>query len=205
MYLFFLLTTLNIFKQKIVATSFLYFLNFFQQKEGSGISPFAAFSGFSKPGSSGNPFTFLKTDVQDGDASSGSISKMEVTQEKNGAATMNEEKSSEMTEAKQMTDSNPEKKKPVRSIEYYRQLQSLNESIMKWMQLHLAKNSCCDFTPVFNDYKKHLDTLNVTYPVKNTDSSNEKYSSMPASFSSEEDSQPKTAKNNNGNLFPYIM
>lgn len=130
---------------------------------------------------------------------------MEVTQEKNGAATMNEEKSSEMTEAKQMTDSNPEKKKPVRSIEYYRQLQSLNESIMKWMQLHLAKNSCCDFTPVFNDYKKHLDTLNVTYPVKNTDSSNEKYSSVPASFSSEEDSQPKTAKNNNGNLFPYIM
>lgn len=178
-------------------------MNFFQQKEGSGISPFAAFGGFSKSTSSANPFNFLKTDVQDGDANSVSISKMEVTTEKNGGATVNEEKSNEfkMTEAKQMTDSNSEKKKPVRSIEYYRQLQSLNESIMKWMQLHLAKNSCCDFTPVFNDYKKHLDTLNVTYPVKNTDSSNAKYSSVQASFSSEEDSQPKTARNNNGILF----
>ena len=175
----------------------------FQLKETSGISPFAAFSGFSKTSSSGNPFNFLKSDVQEGDSNSDNISKMEVSKEKNGGAT-DEEKTNELktTEAKQMTDSTSEKRKPIRSIEYYRQLQSLNESVMKWMQLHLSKNSCCDFTPVFNDYKKHLDTLNVTYPVKN-DSTNIKliHSSIPASFSSEEDSQPKNENKNNGTFF----
>lgn len=76
------------------------------------------------------------------------------------------ESSKMVIDRKHDADSNmSSKSKSMRGIEYYRQLQSLNESVMKWMQLHLSRNACCDFTPVFNDYKKHLDTLNVTYPA----------------------------------------
>lgn len=162
------------------------------------MSPFAAFGGFAKSTSSTstNPFTFLKNDVEAGsDLVSSSISK--VGKKENGNATTNEEKISqkkEETETKSSTDSvTSYKQKPTRSIEYYRQLQSLNESVMKWMQLHLAKNSCCDFTPVFNDYKKHLDTLNVTYPVNSEESCEVKST---GSISTDEDSFPRGSDNN---------
>jgi len=78
---------------------------------------------------------------------------------------MDTKEESQETRANATNLNTPNKMKVTRSIEYYRQLQSLNESVLKWMQLHLAKNACCDFTPVFNDYRKHLDTLNVTYPL----------------------------------------
>lgn len=57
-----------------------------------------------------------------------------------------------------------------RGVEYCKKLRSLNESVLKWMQLHLAKNACSDFTPVFNDYKKHIDTLNMKYPARKVES-----------------------------------
>ncbi|CAL1276530.1 unnamed protein product [Larinioides sclopetarius] len=84
----------------------------------------------------------------------------------NGTTTASNSQEKSSGDTKPSTSDAKSVDKQARSLEYYRQLQSLNESVLKWMQLHLAKNSCCDFTPVFNDYKKHMDTLNVTYPVK---------------------------------------
>lgn len=70
------------------------------------------------------------------------------------------------------------------------------------MQLHVSKNSCCDFTPVFNDYRKHLDTLNFTYPMREKVSV-EKSSSLHASASTDEDSLPKNA-NFSGKYFFFL-
>ncbi|XP_054712462.1 nuclear pore complex protein Nup50-like [Uloborus diversus] len=82
-----------------------------------------------------------------------------------------EKKTEHSMDANQSSATSVSKGKPARSIDYFRQLQSLNESVLKWMELHFSKNACCDFTPVFNDYKKHLDTLNLTYPFRKKESS----------------------------------
>lgn len=167
-----------------------------------GISPFAAFSGFTKSTSGSNPFSFLKNNTEASDRPFSSP--MNKDKKENGNAVTTEEKTSSdtgSTKIKEVTDSGaPDKQKLTRSIEYYRQLQSLNESVMKWMQLHLAKNSCCDFTPVFNDYKKHLDTLNVTYPVKSKEDSEGKCESVKSPGSTKEDTFLKKS-NDTGKCF----
>lgn len=140
-------------------------------KEGtaSGSSPFAAFSGFSSSSSAANVFSFLKKNNDSEDFKSATPN-VAAKKENGSSATNEEKKRMDVEEAKSSSSDSSKKQKPCRSIEYYRHLQSLNESVTSWMQLHLSKNKCCDFTPVFNDYKKHLDTLNLTYPVKSKES-----------------------------------
>lgn len=120
-------------------------------------SPFAKFSGFSS-----STFSFSSKQPQDRQ-SSFSMEPAKSEKKQNGNSETSQEKVDEKTDTVASINKG---KASTRSIEYYRQLQGLNEGVLKWMQLHLSKNPCCDFTPVFNDYKKHLDTLNVTYPVQ---------------------------------------
>lgn len=166
----------------------------------SGSSPFAAFSGFSSVSSSPSPFSFLKKTSSSDTSSSFSANANKEEKKKNGSSEIvvagksSETDSANITKSSDSNTSN--KQKPIRSIEYYRHLHSLNESVMNWMQLHLSKNSCCDFTPVFNDYKKHLDTLNLTYPVKSTDPS---FFKKPVSTDDTAPKQSAAQKSNNVN------
>lgn len=142
------------------------------------LTPFAKFTGFSGTAS---PFgSSAKTDASNFGSPFSAPAKKE--EKPNGTSTSNREEKSSGDNKPAASDAKPLEKQ-ARNLEYYRQLQSLNESVLKWMQLHLAKNPCCDFTPVFNDYKKHMDTLNVTYPVKVKDSTSvsEKKSSFTSS------------------------
>lgn len=178
----------------------------------NAISPFAAFGGFAKSTSSTNPFNFLKNNVEDSNSITASPNKDD--KKENGSSTISERKVTpkESTKsnagkvvAKATTDSSTSHKpKQTRSIEYYRQLQSLNESVMEWMSKHLSKNSCCDFTPVFNDYKKHLDTLNLTYPIKSKEISQEESNSSEASSLRSENPFPKDADHNADHDFALV-
>lgn len=187
--------------------NFLYVFNYFkhsvlQKETTSGSSPFAAFSGFTVNRSSSNPFGFLNRNaVSSGDGNnSSSVTSESNTKNENGSSVATEsKKTTEVTESGDTKKSMEacSKQKRMRNIEYYRHLQGLNESVMNWMQLHLSKNACCDFTPVFNDYKKHLDTLNLTYPVKeeNEPAEKQEFFKQPSS------EQSSAQKSNDGNLF----
>ena len=35
----------------------------------------------------------------------------------------------------------------------------LNKSLLEWCKAHLEKDPVCDFRPVFDDYKKHMDKI----------------------------------------------
>ena len=35
----------------------------------------------------------------------------------------------------------------------------LNKSLLDWCKAHLEKDPVCDFRPVFDDYKKHMDKI----------------------------------------------
>lgn len=37
---------------------------------------------------------------------------------------------------------------------------------MKSVELFLAKQTCCNLSPVFDDYRKHFDALNVTHGLE---------------------------------------
>ncbi|XP_072033951.1 nuclear pore complex protein Nup50-like [Amphiura filiformis] len=50
--------------------------------------------------------------------------------------------------------------------EYSSQLRSLNQSVSAWIQQHVNANPLCDLTPVFEDYKKHLQEIETKYPEK---------------------------------------
>ncbi|PRD21835.1 UNVERIFIED_CONTAM: Nuclear pore complex protein Nup50 [Trichonephila clavipes] len=134
-----------------------------------GFSPFAKFSGFGSSASS-SPFGNMKNINSPFGPLTKTASPSSTAQkgeaEKSNGNSVEQDKSSGDTNKPCSSSDNKIKENQARSLDYYRQLQSLNESVLKWMQMHLSKNSCCDFTPVFNDYKKHLDTLSVTYPVK---------------------------------------
>ncbi|MBN3281003.1 NUP50 protein, partial [Polyodon spathula] len=45
------------------------------------------------------------------------------------------------------------------SLEYNRQLASLNCSLRDWVTKHVNVNPLCDLSPIFSDYKKHLASI----------------------------------------------
>merc|ERR1712137_302069 len=42
----------------------------------------------------------------------------------------------------------------------------LNKSLLDWCKAHLEKDPVCDFRPVFDDYKKHMDKIDKMYGHK---------------------------------------
>ncbi|KAK8761595.1 hypothetical protein V5799_027135 [Amblyomma americanum] len=49
---------------------------------------------------------------------------------------------------------------------YHRKLARLNECFVNWLEKQLNSNPCCDFTPVFRDYNRHLDEIQRRYNTK---------------------------------------
>ena len=49
-------------------------------------------------------------------------------------------------------------------------LRALNVGVSKWISNHVEKNPYVDLTPIFRDYEKHLETidLKVQYTHQNT-------------------------------------
>uniref|UniRef100_A0A1E1XUP1 Putative nuclear pore complex component n=1 Tax=Amblyomma sculptum TaxID=1581419 RepID=A0A1E1XUP1_AMBSC len=45
-------------------------------------------------------------------------------------------------------------------------LASLNKSFVNWLEKNLNSNPCCDFTPVFHDYNRHLEEIRRRYSSK---------------------------------------
>ncbi|GBM37159.1 Nuclear pore complex protein Nup50 [Araneus ventricosus] len=165
-----------------------------------GLTPFAKFSGFSGAAS---PFgCSAKTDASSFNSLFSATAKKE---ERPSGTTASKSQEKRLGDAQPSASDAKPLEKQTRSLEYYRQSRSINESVLKWMQLHLAKNPCCDFTPVFNDYKKHMDTLNVTYPVKmkETTSVSEKKPSFTSSSTAEvskDSTNHSGSSNDNSNL-----
>ena len=46
---------------------------------------------------------------------------------------------------------------------FQHKLTSLNKSIVSWITKHVEDNACVDLTPVFSDYKIHLEKIDNEY------------------------------------------
>lgn len=55
--------------------------------------------------------------------------------------------------------------------EYCSKLRALNVAVSAWIQQHVAKTPVCDLTPVFNDYRNHLQEIERKYGSLGTTSS----------------------------------
>lgn len=53
----------------------------------------------------------------------------------------------------------------VRSAEFYSKLKQLNDSVAKWISMHVSKSPCCILTPIFRDYEKYYAELEGSHPV----------------------------------------
>lgn len=156
-----------------------------EAQEKLGQSPFSKFSGFgSKAGNSVPSLGFLMNICEksvpqsaNADASenkqNGPNSLKSELSEKTAAspALKNSDESSHSAK-----DSSCMKKTLSRDVQYYRHLKALNESVLQWVQMHTEKNPWCDLTPVFNDYRKHINTIEQKFPLK------EKSSASPKAF-----------------------
>lgn len=64
------------------------------------------------------------------------------------------------------TTAPPSKETPKTGSVFLSKLTSLNKCFVNWLEKHLNSNPCCDFTPVFHDYKRHLDEIRSRYASK---------------------------------------
>ena len=46
---------------------------------------------------------------------------------------------------------------------FQHKLASLNKSVSTWITTHVEENACVDLTPIFNDYKNHLEKIDSEY------------------------------------------
>lgn len=58
-----------------------------------------------------------------------------------------------------------------RNPEFLNKLCALNRSFMRWIDIYFDKGYNYDFTPVCNDYIRHINNLKDKYPIENSDSS----------------------------------
>ncbi|XP_078346491.1 nuclear pore complex protein Nup50-like [Oculina patagonica] len=49
------------------------------------------------------------------------------------------------------------------SSSYKDNLKALNESVSSWIQKHIAENPYVDLTPIFNDYKEHMKSIDLKF------------------------------------------
>lgn len=54
-------------------------------------------------------------------------------------------------------------KSPKKSSEYFAQLKGLNESVAQWIKTHVDSNPFCILTPIFKDYAKYLNEIELKY------------------------------------------
>ncbi|XP_041111328.1 nuclear pore complex protein Nup50-like isoform X2 [Polyodon spathula] len=81
----------------------------------------------------------------------------------NGPASIQLQKSDVSTESNGVSQSSSAssstQNKSHSSLEYNRQLASLNCSLRDWVTKHVNVNPLCDLSPIFSDYKKHLASI----------------------------------------------
>lgn len=46
---------------------------------------------------------------------------------------------------------------------YHRYLQALNQSVSAWIKQHVDINPLIDLTPIFDDYRKHMNDIDAKY------------------------------------------
>ena len=46
---------------------------------------------------------------------------------------------------------------------FQHKLASLNKSVVSWITKHVDENACVDLTPIFTDYKNHLEQIDGEY------------------------------------------
>lgn len=112
---------------------------------------FSSFAGFGKDNgkSSSLAFSFLSSNntTTNGDSSS--------EKENSGSKQLTKESGVGI-----MDDKN--------QILYYGNLKGLNQSVAAWIQKKVEENPFCILTPVFDDYAKHLKTIQDTYKTSTT-------------------------------------
>lgn len=112
----------------------------------SGVKPtgsmFSSFTGFSKDSSKpgANAFSFLSS------ATNGDTSKKDEKDNSTGKLS-----SATAEPAVGIIDKN--------QLDYYGSLKGLNQSIAKWIKEKVEQNPYCILTPIFDDYAKHLRTI----------------------------------------------
>ncbi len=57
-------------------------------------------------------------------------------------------------------------------IDYYGNLKGLNQSIADWIKKKVEQNPFCILTPIFDDYAKHLKTIQETHKISNKPDTN---------------------------------
>ena len=52
--------------------------------------------------------------------------------------------------------------------QYYKQLETLNQGVCKWISTHVTLDPFVDLSPVFNDYNKHMANIDAKFRLKDT-------------------------------------
>lgn len=130
-----------------------------EQTQVASPSVFAGFSGFKKsePVAPKAVFSFLVAPNGSGAKSESTLSA--TTPDPTAANSAEPEKKSING-----LDSAPDTSSKANDKEYLRKLKGLNESVSKWISLHVASNPLVILTPVFRDYERHLATIQAKAP-----------------------------------------
>ncbi|KAK2587473.1 hypothetical protein KPH14_003177 [Odynerus spinipes] len=138
---------------------------------------FGGFTGFktATTSASASPFSFLASMSNTFTSTSPSVSNT------NSGITKSPENGTGKTEnVPQIKSSLPEndkdraeqenEKSPKKSSEYFAQLKGLNESVAQWIKTHVDSNPFCILTPIYKDYEKYLNEIELKYGNESTKS-----------------------------------
>jgi len=64
------------------------------------------------------------------------------------------------------------------SSSYKDNLKALNESVAAWIQKHIAVNPYVDLTPIFNDYKEHMKSIDSKFSSSAEETENSSSASL---------------------------
>ena len=86
------------------------------------------------------------------------------------------------------------------------QLRALNSSVAKWITEHVDSNPYCILTPIFTDYEKHLEEIELKYgeEAEKEDGGKEKTSAVTSSISPFKPFSP-AKKDEKGNTVKPIL
>ncbi|XP_033888999.1 nuclear pore complex protein Nup50-like isoform X1 [Acipenser ruthenus] len=126
----------------------------------------------------------------------------------NGPASTQLQKSDVSTESNGVSQSSSApsstQNKSHSSLEYNRQLASLNCSLRDWVTKHVNDNPLCDLSPIFSDYKKHLASIEQKHRGSSDSGSESDASSRQSeSFSLPTLSSSKLQQGAGTALFPF--
>ncbi|KAI4494404.1 hypothetical protein M0802_008896 [Mischocyttarus mexicanus] len=169
-------------------------------------SAFGGFTGFKTATvtSTLSPFSFLPSTSKTFESTSS------LTPNTNSEPNKNSENGTSKTEnVQQVKPSLPENDKDQpeqenekvseKSSEYYSQLKGLNESVAQWIKTHVDQTPCCILTPIFNDYAKYLNEIELKYGNESKKPNQGEQTSSGIENTSKNDSKDSSNKNENDN------